>query len=104
MNPPKVYEVYDIETDELVVKGTAKECAEKFGVTVRWWRDELVTHSGKLYKGCRIEIIGGNNAVKKSKETEQGLAKAIAAWDAFVTPIRERYGVPVYKGGKSDGT
>lgn len=108
----KMYAVYD-EDDELVIKGTAKECSAKLGVDARRFREaaERTARTGKRYKGCRIVELAGEKVQKaarkkqingKSEKTIQGRASVIAAWDALVEPLRKKYGIPVYKEGRGN--
>ena len=88
------YRVYDA-WDEFVVEGTARECAEGLGVAVKSFREMAAKFKNGKYKKYSIFEVQPEEVWKSDRD----LAKQ---WDDFVTPIRERYGVPVYKPGKGD--
>lgn len=81
------FRVYDVETDELIVEGSAKECAEALGGDRNSITNAYYNTVNGTYKGCRIEEMSADEA--KSD------AEAIKNWDAFCEPIRKKYGIPV---------
>ena len=88
----------------LVFEGDAESCAKHIGAPLKSFRNSMYGKPSKEIRGYLVVDISDETELEKGEKTMQGAAAAIAAWDAFVTPIRERYGIPVYKGGKSDGT
>lgn len=91
------YRVYDPDSGELLAEGTVSECAEKLGMTIDRFRMAAFEYShGKYYKYDILNVTGSKDDVKKHH------AAAIKAWDKFMTPIREYYGIPVYKPDKED--
>lgn len=78
---------------ELVCQGTAEECAEQMGVTVSAVRNYVsrLPRPGRKYD---VEVIQPQG----EKELEKKHRDAAKEWDDFITPIREKYGIPVYKG------
>ena len=87
------YALYDMRSGERVFTGTSKECADFCGGSVPGF-DSAFAHSRSCsYKGYKIQLVR-SAPEKELGEPEQDAA---AAWDAFVTPIREYYGIPVYK-------
>lgn len=87
MAPRYVYYVYDKETEELVVSGSAKECAEAIGVhTATIQGAGLGTAPMRNYFVEREPYCGSNE-----------IRRLAAQWDAFCEPIRKRYGIKVKK-------
>ena len=93
MNYVKRYRVYNPTDGKFIVEGNVAECAEKLGMTEKsFWEaaDKFMKGRYKKYniydvtdeKGCEIKACD-RDIIKK--------------WDDFVTPIREAFGVPVYK-------
>ena len=91
MKEIKVYRVYNPRNGKFIVEGTASKCADKLGMDIdRFRRVEWEFRKGKYKKLCIYDVTG---------EEEIGIRECdrdvIEAWDRFVTPIRERYGIPV---------
>lgn len=82
------------QAGELVCQGTAKECADRLGVTVTTIRERASKPNTKNKKYL-VEVIG-----KGEKQSNKKLRTLAKQWDEFITPIREEFGVPVYKGAK----
>ena len=82
-----IYKFYNSSGD-LVAYGSARECAEKFGIS-----------AGAVTARARACMSGESTAfrvvVEKEPLKEGEKAALIKAWDDFVTPIREYYGIPV---------
>lgn len=94
--------VYDSK-DKLVMEGSVGECAKKIGVTPNAIRKSFERRRYARNKGYLILDISHETPCEKSEATMLGLQKAIADWDAVVTPLRERFGIPVYNGNKEEG-
>ena len=83
------FEVYDIETGDLIASGTQDECGAAIGVSGRTLQQNASLYATGEYTKYRIER---NDA--PSKPTSAYLS-AIKAWDDFCEPIRKRYGIPI---------
>lgn len=84
----KKYVVKDPVTDAFICEGTAEECAAVLG-----FKD------GKSFRQAVTRFNIGE--YKKYKiVTEEFFRKQIAiqAWDEFTGPLREKFGIPRYKG------
>lgn len=77
------YTLYDVH-DEAVFCGTASECAEYLGCTVKQFSSGFDKY--RKYKKHRIE-----------RQITERDAELIRKWDETVAPLREKYGIPVYK-------
>ena len=84
------YRVYDRDGN-LLAKGTAEECAEAIGYTLTSFRSAI----SPTYENPKYVIQPEPR--EREKETRADLMAAVKAWDEFVTPIREYYGVPRYR-------
>lgn len=91
----KHYKVYEISTGELLVSGGAEECAAFIGISKSWFR-EAAKEGLNLGQG-KYQVEVTNKERPKRKDESKLTKEAIQKWDDFVTPIRERYGIPVYK-------
>lgn len=84
------YRVYDGKTDDLVVDGTAEECAQALNMQVGSFRQNSYLSEQGEYKKYKIVAYTVSDPKIQSE-----YAEAIKKWDDFVTPIRERFGIPV---------
>lgn len=84
------YRVYDGKTGDLIVEGTAEECAKAVNMQVGSFRQNSYLSERGMYKKYKIVACEMFDSKIKSE-----YAEAIKAWDDFVTPIRERFGIPV---------
>lgn len=84
------YRVYDGKTGDLIVEGTAEECAKAVNMRVGSFRSNAYLSEQGMYKKYKIVAYTVSDPKIQSE-----YAEAIKAWDDFVTPIRERYGIPV---------
>ena len=94
MSKPKTYEVHDILTGELLVKGTAAQCAAELGVipdTVR------AIARGKHNSTKWIVEDLGKDGPDKVFDGNTSLKRAAEEWEQFCRPIRREFGIPVYK-------
>ena len=94
----KIYEVRDLQTDQLIVSGTAKVCAEKIGMHPDSVRQIAVGYfNSKKYRVS--ELPPDPEPVKPAKPSQKDLLAA--QWDAVCDPIRKRFGIQVHssKGG-----
>lgn len=94
MSDVKIYRVYT-PRGKFLVEGTVEECAEKLGLTVRGFQD-----AARMFKRGRYKKYNIYDVTDEIRERNRDVIKK---WDDFVTPIRERFGVPVYRPGKGDG-
>lgn len=99
MRKKVLYRIIDNNTGEVVVEGDLQECADAVGYSKSYVKDIV-------YRDDR-GIAGGKYTVEKFcvddelSKNGKGYADIIKKWDDLVTPIREAYGIPVYraKGG-----
>lgn len=87
------YALYDKVTGDLVFSGSAPECLEFCNGKPSAFCTAAQDPEHKTYRGYRVVQI------ERSPERTSPDKRLIAAakrWDSFITPIRERYGVPVY--------
>lgn len=94
----QIYEVRDLQTDQLIVSGTAKACAEKIGMHPDSVRQIAVGYfNSKKYK--IRELPPDPEPTKPAKPSQKDLLAA--QWDAVCDPIRKRFGIQVHssKGG-----
>ena len=81
------YKVFT-KANKLLASGTAQECGEILGVSGK----TVVTYARACRNGeaCEYKVIADDPNLKVC-----GNAAAIKAWDDFITPIREYYGIPI---------
>lgn len=89
MAPRYVYYVYDKETEELVVSGSAKECAEAIGVHPATIQGAGLSTAPMRDYFVEREPYCGSNEIRR----------LAAQWDAFCEPIWKRYGIMVKRDG-----
>lgn len=77
----------DQKSGKVVFEGTTKECADYAGINHKTFHT-TVTRYGK-YKRWLVEETF--SATDRSTENEE----AIRRWDAFMEPLRKKYGIPV---------
>ena len=82
----------------MVFEGTTEECAKFVGLTPEWFKQSAMEF-GRCGRGGRYEIEEIYGQPEHSNVSSSEL-QAIRKWDEFVTPIREKYGIPVYRPGK----
>lgn len=91
--PAYRYRVADIKTGEMLAEGTLSECAKTIGVH---WNALWSTANGRT-KNPKYQIT----LLPDEEDEDRPLSKTHLAlarqWDAFIEPIRERYGVEVKK-------
>lgn len=94
MSNPKRYQRFQVFglNGLLLAEGNERECAEQLGVNYNTFHTWL--HNPGRVIPYRIVALPVE-AVEKVHTPE--LAEAARKWDEFVTPIREAYGVPVYR-------
>lgn len=94
MSNPKRYQRFQVFglNGLLLAEGNERECAEQLGVNYNTFHTWL--HNPGRVIPYRIVALPAE-AVEKVPTPE--LAAAAAEWDRFITPIREAYGVPVYR-------
>lgn len=93
------YKVYSNITDEFLFEGTAEECAAFCGLSLSWFK-EMANDIGVCCRGRYrvMEIYGAGDAQQeKQVSSDSSMAAAARRWDEFVTPIREYYGIQVYR-------
>ncbi len=89
----KQFRVFD-NSGNLIMEGTAKECSERIGICDSTFRDCAERSKRGGYGKYRIVQVSED----AEKEISKDVVGLIKQWDDFVTPIREKYGVPVYRG------
>lgn len=89
----KVYEVRDLVTDQLIITGTCKECAEKIGMH----RDSVRQIAVGGWANKKYKIIELEPALKTDKKVQvkKNISPA-ARWDEFCDPIRKRFGIQAH--------
>lgn len=90
-----LFEVYNTFGD-LIAKGNSSECAKALGisdVTFLHYANELYASTSrfKIVKTFQPEVT-----LAKTRET----AAQIKKWDDWATPLRDYFGIPVYRPGK----
>ena len=92
------YQVFDSIERKTVLEGTAKDVAKFIGTSVQYVascaREQRPMRKGRYY------IVDVTEAVKLKSAPSPNMLAAARKWDEFVTPIREYYGIPVYRPGK----
>jgi hypothetical protein len=90
----KYYRIYN-RTGDLVAIGDAAECAEVVGIGERWFRE--AAEKGRTFASGRYRVEIVTKEKNKAADDSKFTRAAIQAWDDFVTPIREKYGIPVWQ-------
>lgn len=84
------YCIRDRETGAIAAEGSARECAERLGVT-----DNTIRRWG--LNGChqkwKVTRTGGK--ISQAAVVPDGDAAAVRSWDAFMEPLRKKYGIEV---------
>lgn len=91
MAKPKQYEVYDAVTGELLTEGTAAYCARVLHVG----GDTVRAIARGDFKSTRFVVVDVSEGEEKSEDACAAMRAAAKAWDAFMEPIRKKYGIPV---------
>ena len=81
-----IYSVYDRDSGDLLVTGTARECAAKFGITEKAFKDEADNTSQNRLWDVNTQPMSSERVA------------AIRSWDAFCEPLRKKYGIKVWHG------
>ena len=94
MSNPQRFQQYQVFglNGLLLAEGNDRECAEQLGMNYN-------TFHTWLYKPDRVipyRIVALPFAAVEKVPTPE-LAEAARKWDEFVTPIREAFGIPVYR-------
>lgn len=89
--------LYLTSTDTFVFEGSPRECAEFIGVSHTHLLN-YVRDGRKYICGGKYRIVTVDGWWEKELKLDGGDIRAIQAWDDFVIPLREKYGVPVYRG------
>lgn len=84
----------------LLAKGTAAECAKALGMTEKYFRYVVSASRDGKYKGYVIEDITDYGHQETDEWEQSRNADAIRNWNEFVTPLRKKYGIPVYRAKK----
>lgn len=88
----KIYRVYSPK-GKFIVEGDAEKCADKLGIDMLSFERAAHKFRNGRYKKYRIyDVTDEYDEDELRRKTD---ADVIKAWDDFVTPIREYYGVPV---------
>ena len=93
----KKYRVIDNITDKKIFEGSSKQIHEITGISQS--RICEAAREGRPIAGGRYLIIDISED-KEKMNVSGDMLSAAKAWDEFVTPIREYYGIPVYRPGK----
>lgn len=92
------YRVRDAE-GKLIVEGGGATCAELLGVTPSTFYCAVSHLEKREYRGYIIECVKEEKD-NRAPSLDADAAEAARKWDEFVTPIRQRYGLQVHKGGR----
>lgn len=92
-----IFRLYDIETGELFMEGSSKELGKALGVGKEAVRQAYEKNYQPIYKGYEIEAVDEDN-----REDTKTDAEVIASWNAFVEPLRKKYGIPVRRFTKEE--
>ena len=92
-----IFRLYDIETGELFMEGSSKELGEAIGAGKEAIRQAYEKNWQAIYKGYEIEAVDGDD-----QEDTKTDAEVIASWNAFVEPLRKKYGIPVRRFTKEE--
>lgn len=83
------FRVYDKDNGDLLFEGAAKMCAERFQMSESSFRD--AAERGYFVAGkYKVEKYCTDGVTMKDLD-------AIESWNKFCEPLREKFGVPVYK-------
>lgn len=93
MSNPKRFQRFKVVSlrGHLLAEGNERECAEMLGVNYNTFHNWMYLPDSAPFKIVPIPV----EAVDKTFTPE--MIAAAAEWDRFITPIREAYGVPVYR-------
>lgn len=81
---------------KFVVAGTIKECADAIGVAEGSLWHAIEKGRNRNYKQYQLKDITVYEKDEGWMQKSENI-KAARQWDEFITPVRERFGVPVYK-------
>lgn len=87
MSTTNYYRVYERHTGELAAEGSAKECAKILGI-----------HVNTFKQNARENREGGRFEYEVTEPMDSETKALIRKWDELVTPLREKYGVKVWRG------
>ena len=86
----KIYRVYS-PNGKFIVEGDTEKCADKLGVDfTSFERATKRFKQGQYHKYRIYDVTDENRSLIRDCDRD-----VIKKWDDFVTPIRERYGIPV---------
>ena len=78
----------------ILCQGTATDCCEYLKICKSVFYDKAESGKKENYRGkYRIMLV----EAPTDKEIDNEYERLCKQWDDFVAPIREKYGVPVYK-------
>ena len=86
----KIYRVYS-PNGKFIVEGDVEKCADKLGIDFTSFERAAERFKSGRYQKYRIYDVTDENR-SGIRECDRDVIKK---WDDFVTPIRERYGIPV---------
>lgn len=86
----KIYRVYS-PNGKFIVEGDAEKCSDKLGIDMMSFERAAKRFKQGQYHKYRIYDVTDENRTL-IRECDRDVIKK---WDDFVTPIRERYGIPV---------
>lgn len=93
----RIFRLYDIETGELFMEGSSKELGEAIGAGKESILKAYEKNYQPIYKGYEIEAVDG-----EYEEYTKTDAEAIRSWNAFVEPLRKKFGIPVRRFTKEE--
>ena len=89
----KKFLVIEIDTQTVVCEGSAKLVRDTLGISDSLLR--AATKKGYTACGGKYRIIDLSDDDEPTSGV--GMKEAADNWEKFCAPIRERYGIPVYK-------
>ena len=84
--PATIWTIRDVKTDEVVFRGTTKECADFCGTNIKNFYITVTRYGG--YK--QYEAEESFCATDRKADDD-----AIYNWDRFMEPLRKKYGIPI---------
>ena len=77
-----------MDTEEILLEGSSGECAKFLGVSIKGFYSAVQKSAEGTYSKALVEV---------SPQLTERDYDAIRKWDEFTEPLREKYGVPVYR-------
>ena len=95
MRELKRFKLYNYITDELIMEGTMRQIADFTGMAESNLR-EAADRERPFSKGKYL-VLDISKEPQKGQKQMNSLKEAAENWEKFAAPIREKYGIPVYR-------